>query len=387
MSTTTKTREAATAPAAGTTIPLVDLGWQQAQVADEVAEGWTAVLARSAFVLGEEVERFEAAFARFCGVRHCVTVGNGTDALELMMRGAGIGPGDEVIVPTNSFVASALAVLRTGATPVLVDVDPATHLVDPERVAARIGPRTRAVMPVHLYGQVAPMEDLAAAAAAAAGPRPMLLEDAAQAQGARRHGVAAGGFGVAAATSFYPGKNIGAYGDGGAVLTNSDGLADRVRALRNYGSLTKYEHPEVGFNSRLDTIQAVVLSAKLLRLAAWNETRREVAARYDDLLRDLDEVVLPVVLPGNEHIWHLYVVRVPRRDEVLGRLHEAGIQAGIHYPIPIHLQGAFRDLGHGPGDFPVAEAAAGEILSLPMYPGITADQQERVAAELRRALR
>jgi dTDP-4-amino-4,6-dideoxygalactose transaminase len=352
-------------------------------VAEDVERGFARVLERAAFILGEEVAAFERAFARFSGLAHCVAVASGTDALELALRALGVGPGDEVIVPTNSFVATALAVVRAGATPVLVDCDPRFHLIDVAQAVGRIGPRTRAIMPVHLYGQVAPMEELEAAAQ---GARVALVEDAAQAHGATRHGRAAGSFGRAAGTSFYPGKNLGAYGDGGAVLTASDEVAARIRALRNYGSEVKYHHPELGFNSRLDTLQAVVLSAKLPHLAAWNEARRGAARRYDTLLAGVGGVSLPATLPGNEHVWHLYVVRVPRRDEVLARLAREGIGAGIHYPIPIHLQPAFRHLGHRRGDFPAAEAAADSVLSLPLFPEITAAQQERVVGALARAL-
>lgn len=369
---------------ASVNIPLVDLQAQHEQVRDEVQKGWDAVLARTAFVLGEEVAEFERSFADFSGVRHCVGVANGTDALELALRALDIGPGDEVVVPANTFIASALAVARAGATPVLVDVDPATHLVDPQKVAAAVTPRTRALMPVHLYGQVAPMADLRAIADEHG---LHVVEDAAQAQGAKQGGRTAGGFGRVAGTSFYPGKNLGAYGDAGAVVTDDDELAGRVRALRNYGSEVKYHHPETGFNSRLDTLQAVVLSAKLRRLAAWNEQRRQAAARYDELLADLEEATRTVTLDGNEHVWHLYVVRVPDRDAVLASLHEAGVGAGIHYPVPVHLQGAFAHLGHGPGSFPVTEQAANEILSLPMYAEITPEQQERVVDVLRKALR
>lgn len=365
-------------------IPLVDLQTQHEQIREEVQRGWDAVLARTAFVLGDEVAEFEQAFATFSGVRHCVGVANGTDALELALRAVDIGTGHEVIVPANTFIASALAVARAGATPVLVDVDPDTHLVDVDRVVAAITPRTRAIMPVHLYGQVAPM---AGVRTIADEHDLVIVEDAAQAQGAKQDGRTAGGFGRVAGTSFYPGKNLGAYGDAGAVLTDDDELAGRVRALRNYGSEVKYHHPETGFNSRLDTLQAVVLSAKLRRLAAWNEQRRQAAARYDDLLADLEEVVSPVALAGNEHVWHLYVVRVPGRDDVLRSLHEAGIGAGIHYPVPVHLQGAFAQLGKGPGSFPVTEQAASQILSLPMYAEITADQQQQVVDALRKALR
>jgi dTDP-4-amino-4,6-dideoxygalactose transaminase len=364
-------------------VPLVDLKAQHRQVADEVQRGWAKVLENTSFILGPAVGEFEQAFARFCGAAHCIGVANGTDALELVVRAAGIGPGDEVIVPANTFIATALAVARAGATPVLADVEGRYHMLDVEQVARRITPRTRALMPVHLYGQVAPMEPLAALARERG---LVLLEDAAQAQGARRAGAAAGTFGLAAGTSFYPGKNLGAYGDAGAVVTSSAEVAAKVRALRNYGSEVKYHHPETGFNSRLDSFQAVVLSAKLERLAGWNEARRQAAARYDQLLHGVRGVVLPETMPGNEHVWHLYVVRVPRRDEVLRRLNAAGIGAGIHYPVPIHLQGAFKHLGHAAGDFPVAEKAAAEILSLPLFAEITPEQQERVAAELIKAV-
>lgn len=363
-------------------IPLVDLSYQHALVAETVQRGWDRIAETSAFVLGEDVQKFEEAFAAYCGVRHCVGVASGTDALELALRAVDVGAGDEVIVPTNSFIASASAVVRAGATPILVDVDPTSLLIDPECVAARLTPRTAAILAVHLFGQMAPMEELRVIADG----RALLLEDAAQAHGASRHGIGTGGFGVAAGTSFYPGKNLGAYGDGGAVLTGDDEVARKVRALRDHGSEVKYQHPERGFTSRLDTLQAVVLDAKLPFLHAWNEARRDAASRYDELLRDLPMVVPPTVGDGNEHVWHLYVIRVPRRDDVLARLHEAGIGAGIHYPIPIHLQGAFKELGHREGDFPVAERACREILSLPIYPGITPEQQERVVHELGEAV-
>ena len=365
------------------TIPLVDLRAQHATVAAEVAAGMARVLERTSFILGPEVGEFEAAFARFARVRHCVGVASGTDALELGLRAIGVGPGDEVILPTNTFIATALAVVRAGATPVLVDCEPGSQLIDPAAVARRLGPRTRVILPVHLFGQMAPVEALRPLAERAGA---LLFEDACQAHGATRHGTPAGGVGVAAGISFYPGKNLGAYGDAGALLTDSDDIAARVRALRSYGSEAKYEHPELGFNSRLDTLQAAVLAAKLPHLAAWNAARRAAAAHYDALLADLPGVVRPTTVPGNEHVWHLYVVRVPRRDLVLATLSASGIGAGIHYPVPIHLQGAFRTLGHGPGDFPVAEAAAREILSLPLYPEITSAQQERVVAALRAAL-
>jgi dTDP-4-amino-4,6-dideoxygalactose transaminase len=362
-------------------IPLVDLAAQHAEIAAEVAAGFARVCAETAFILGPEVAAFERAFAAYCGVAHCIGTGNGTDSIELMARAAGLGPGDEVLVPANTFIATALGVLRAGARPVPVDCD-RCFLMDPGQLERSVTPRTRAVLPVHLFGQIADMEAIGEIAAA---HRLLVLEDAAQSQGARRHGRR-GGFGAAAATSFYPGKNLGAYGDAGAVLTASAELDQRVRKLRNLGSERKYDHPEIGFNSRLDTLQAVVLQAKLRRLDAWNAARRQAAARYDELLAGEERVERPRTLPGNEHVFHLYVVRVPRRDRVLAELHAAGIAAGIHYPKPLHLHGALRELGFRAGDFPAAEQAAAEILSLPMHPHLTAAQQERIAGCLGRAL-
>lgn len=359
-------------------IPLVDLRLQHAEIADEVQRGFERVFREASFILGREVEAFERDFADFVGVGHCIGVASGTDALELALRAAGVGPGDEVVLPVNTFVATAMAVVRTGAVPVLVDCDPAYHLMDPEQARAALGPRTRAVVPVHLFGQMAPTEALEERLRA---DGIALVEDAAQAQGARRHGRAAGSVGRVAATSFYPGKNLGAYGDAGAVLTDDDGVARRVRALRCYGG-SQREHHELGFNSRLDTLQAVVLHAKLARLAGWNCARRSAAARYAELLAPHPEVRLPDVVPGNEPVWHLYVVKLPDRDGALTRLQAAGIGASVHYPQPIHLTPAFAELGHGEGSFPVAEALAREMLSLPLFPGISLEQQVRVVDAL-----
>jgi dTDP-4-amino-4,6-dideoxygalactose transaminase len=364
-------------------IPLVDLGAQHREIASEVAAGFAAVLETTSFILGKQVAEFEQGYASFCGAKHCIGVANGTDALELALRAVGVGPGDEVILPANTFIATALAVARAGATPVLVDCEPVHQLIDVAAAERRITARTKAIMPVHLYGQMAPMTEVNALAKAHG---LMVIEDAAQSQGASQGGVRSGASAPVAGTSFYPGKNLGAYGDAGAVTTSSDEIAAKIRALRNYGSEVKYHHPETGFNSRLDTLQAVVLSAKLTRLAAWNEARRQAAARYDELLAGARGVERPGVAAGNQHVYHLYVVRVGRRDDVLAKLNAEGIGAGIHYPVPIHLQGAFKQLGHRAGDFPVAERAANEILSLPLYPQITAEQQSRVVDVLRRAL-
>jgi dTDP-4-amino-4,6-dideoxygalactose transaminase len=364
-------------------IPLVDLRAQHEELAAEIQAGFARVIDRTSFILGPEVAAFEEEFALACGVRHCIGVASGTDALELVMRGLGIGRGDEVILPANSFIASALAVVRCGATPILVDCDPKHLLIDPERVAERLGPKTRAIMPVHLFGQIAPMSRLRAAI----GARDVaIIEDAAQAQCARQDGVLAGHFGVAAGTSFHPAKNLGAYGDAGAVLTDSEPLARRIAALRNYGSEIKYHHPETGFNSRLDSLQAAVLRAKLPRLQEWNDARRRAAGRYRELLTGIPGIQLPQTLPGNEHVWHLYVIRTRDRDAILKALHDAGIGAGVHYPVPIHLQGALRHLGHAEGAFPHAERAAREMISLPMYPSLSAEQQHYVADTLRTAV-
>lgn len=365
-------------------IPLVDLRAQHDAIWQEVEPAWKRVLDRTAFVLGAEVAQFEEEFAAFSDVGYCVGVANGTDALELALRAVGVVAGDEVIVPANTFIASALAVVRAGARPVLVDVEPATQLIDISQVKEALTDRTKAIMPVHLFGQVAamgPLVDLAARHGV------LIVEDAAQAQGAKQDGRCSGGFGAIAATSFYPGKNLGAYGDAGAVMTNDPALAQRVRALRNYGSEVKYHHPEIGFNSRLDTLQAVVLSAKLRRLSTWNDQRRHAAARYDHLFGALNEVERPVTAGGNEHVWHLYVVRLADRNLVLQELQDAGIGVGIHYPVPIHLQKSFSYLGYEEGTFPHTERAAAEILSLPMFAEITLEQQERVAEALLKSIR
>lgn len=365
-------------------IPLVDLQVQQAEIADEISAEIEDVLWSAAFIGGPAVDRFEKAYAQFTGTRHCVGVGNGTDALELALRASGVRAGGEVIVPANSFAATAEAVARIGAVPVFVDVDPVHLLIDPVEVAEAIGPATQAIVPVHLFGQLAPMPEIMERALAAGVP---VIEDAAQSQGAQRAGQVSGSFGTAAATSFYPGKNLGAAGDAGGVTTNDPEIASMVRVLGAHGSSAKYVHDVVGMNSRLDTIQAVVLNAKLQRLPRWNTLRREAAARYTDLLAAVPGVMVPATRPGYEDAWHLYVVQVANRDDVLEQLNAAGIGAGIHYPTPIHLTKAFSYVGKGLGDFPVAEAAASRILSLPIFPHISVEQQERVVQALAGSLR
>ncbi len=363
-------------------VPLVDLSRQHAAIEDVVADGIADVIAETAFIQGSAVAAFEREYAEFCGVANCVAVGNGTDAIEFSIRALGLGRDDRVIVPANSFIASALGVIRAGVGVVLVDCDPDSYLIDVSAVADAMSPAVKAVMPVHLYGQVAEVERIQAVVGDA-----IIVEDGAQSQGAMRGGRHAGSLGLISAISFYPGKNLGAYGDAGAVLTHEDGLAERIRKLGNWGSVEKYQHPSLGFNSRLDTIQAVVLRAKLAHLDEWNAQRRVAAMRYDDLLQGLGDVVGPMTLEDNLHVWHLYVVRVPHRNAVLNLLHEKGVGAGIHYPTPMHLHGALGSLGYGPGDFPEAERASKEVLSLPIFPGITEHEQEYVVDSLRDALR
>ncbi|WP_345474088.1 DegT/DnrJ/EryC1/StrS family aminotransferase [Glutamicibacter ectropisis] len=364
-------------------IPLVDLAAQQREVQGQVDAGLGHIFSHTAFIGGEAVTRFEQDYAQFLSSGHCVGVGNGTDALELALRACGIGAGDEVIIPANTFIATAEAISLTGARPVLADVDPTYLLIDPEAVATAITANTRAIMPVHLYGQTAFVEQLTPLAQSCGA---VIIEDAAQAQGATRFGQSAGTLGDIAGTSFYPGKNLGAAGDAGAVLTNDDQLATQVRMLAAHGSRSKYVHERLGRNSRLDAIQAVVLNAKLERLAHWNELRRQAAARYEELLTGVAGVTLPQQAAGNQDIWHLYVVQVEDRDRVVAELNASGIGAGIHYPYPVHLTQAFAHLGYKAGDFPVTEHAAGRILSLPLYPHITREQQLRVVDELMRVV-
>lgn len=365
------------------TVPFLDLAAQQAEIADDVLTVWRQQLASAAFIGGPEVEAFESEYADYIGVRHVVGVSNGTDALELAYRAVGVEPGDEIIMPANTFIATAEAASRVGAVPVFVDVDDEFLLIDPDAVAAAITPRTRVIAPVHLFGQTAPMEPITALAERHG---LVVVEDAAQSQGAVGTAGRAGALGAVAATSFYPGKNLGAAGDAGAVMTDDAGIAAVVRNLGAHGSSVKYVHDRIGVNARLDAVQATVLRAKLRRLDGWNAARRAAAARYGQLLGDIDGVRLPAERPGNEDVWHLYVVRVAERDRVMADLGGAGIGSGIHYPTPVPFTEAYASLGIPQGAFPVAEAAAGAILSLPMFPHLTAPQQERVAAALRSAL-
>jgi dTDP-4-amino-4,6-dideoxygalactose transaminase len=361
-------------------VPLVDIGIQHRRVSHKVLEQMAQVMETTSFVLGPQVVAFEQAYAAFCEVPHCIGVGNGTDAIELALRAADIGPGDEVIIPANTFVATAEAVVRAGARLVLADCDE-DYLLDVASVADKVTSRTRAVVGVDLYGQPANYEQIATVLDESI----VVIEDAAQSQGASRWGQMAGSFGVAAATSFYPGKNLGAYGDAGAVMTQHTQIADRVRDLRNHGGQRRYEHLVPGANSRLDSLQAAVLSVKLSELPEWNQERQAAAELYGKMLDATEGVMLPRVVEGNHHVWHLYVVRVAARDRVLAELQDQGITAGIHYPKPVHRLPAFSDLATSAG-LSNSERFAEEIVSLPLFPGITTAQQERVAHGLRRAM-
>jgi len=361
-------------------VPAVDVAAQHAELADEIEPLVLDVLRSGHYVGGSHVRLFERAYAEAIGVGHCIGVGNGTDAIELALRAVDVAPGDEVIVPGNTFIATAEAVSRIGAIPVPVDVDADHLLLSPAHVADAMTERTRAIVPVHLYGQVAPVDEIVVLADAHG---VAVIEDAAQAQGARRHGKSAGAWGRVAATSLYPGKNLGAIGDAGAVTTDDAGLAERVRLMANHGSRVKYDHEVVGMNSRLDALHAAVLTVKLRHLPEWNDRRRALAARYTASLGDLAGVTLPGSIPGNEHVWHLYVVRVPDRAAVTAAFAAAGIEAGVHYPQPWYLSPAYAHLGHGQGTCPVTERAAPQILSLPIHPHLTAVQQDLVIETLR----
>ncbi|MSM41261.1 MAG: aminotransferase class V-fold PLP-dependent enzyme [Geobacter sp.] len=361
------------------TIPFLDLQAPYRELKTELDAAYRRVMESGWFILGKEVAAFEEEFAAYCGVRHCIGVGNGLDALHLILRGMGIGAGDEVIVPSNTYIASWLAVSYTGAIPVPVEPVEATCNIDPTRIEAAITPRTRAILAVHLYGQPADMDPINEIARRHG---LKVVEDAAQIHGARYRGQRAGSLGDAAGFSFYPGKNLGAFGDGGAVTTNDDQLAEQVRMLRNYGSREKYVNELPGFNSRLDELHAAQLRVKLTVLDAWNARRTELAALYGELLCGT-ELVLPAVPAWADPAWHLYVIRCGRRDGLQRRLQEAGIGTLIHYPIPPHLQQAYADLGHGKGDFPLAEQIADEVLSLPMGPHLAPEAVERVCAVIR----
>ncbi len=348
------------------TIAFLDLKPLHAEMRKEIDQAIANVIDRSNFICGDEVKAFEKEFAEYCDAKHCVGISNGLDALVLILRAMNIGPGDEVILPANSFIATALAVTAVNAKPILVDADPLTFNIDVKQAERAITSKTKAIMPVHLYGQMADMGPIMELARA---HKLYVVEDAAQAHGATYKGKKAGGVGHAAGFSFYPGKNLGAMGDGGAVVTNDDKLAARILALRSYGSTVKYVHTEKGVNARLDELQAAILRVKLRGLHAYTTDRQNQANQYLKILSETS-LELPHTSPDFGHVWHLFVVRSKKRAEVLQKLTAEGVQTQIHYPIPIHLQEAYADLGYRKGSFPVSEAMAEEIFSLPVWKGL-----------------
>jgi dTDP-4-amino-4,6-dideoxygalactose transaminase len=358
-------------------IPFVDLRAQHAGLRPEIDAAISRVLDHADFILGADLEAFEAEFAQFCGARYCVGVSSGTSALRLALQAAGVGPGDEVIVPANTYIATAIAVSDAGAIPVLVDVDD-RYLMTAAAVEAALTPRTKAIVPVHLYGRLADVHELVGLAREH-GLR--LIEDACQAHGARIGGKRSGTFGLAGAFSFYPGKNLGACGDGGAVITDDAAFAKEIRLRRDFGQRRKYEHVIKAGNDRLDTVQAAILRVKLPFLDAWNELRIKSAARYDELLRS-EGIPIPSRPKDGSDVYHLYVVEIDGRDSARAELADVGIETGIHYPTPIHRQPAYRDLGLGVGSFPRTEVAAARLLSLPMYPELRPTQITRVVETL-----
>jgi dTDP-4-amino-4,6-dideoxygalactose transaminase len=368
----------------GGNIPFVDLATQYRAIEDDIKKAIHAVLDRGDYILGRDVDAFEKEYAAFSEVEHCVGLDNGMSALELALRALEIGPGDEVIAPANTFIATVLCISGAGAAPVLVDCDPVTHTIDVAAIERAITPRTKAIMPVHLYGQPADMDPIMALARK---HKLVVVEDSCQAHGARYKGVRCGSIGDAAAFSFYPGKNLGGYGDGGALTTNNAKIAEKVRLYRNYGSVVKYQHLERGGNRRLDSVQAAILRVKLPYLAGWNAGRRENAARYHTLLAG-SGLTLPETAAYSEHVWHLYVVRAGEKREALKQaMTEAGVSVGLHYPTPVHLQPAYAELGHKRGDFPISEQVAGDMLSLPMFAELTGAQQQHIADVAHRVMR
>jgi dTDP-4-amino-4,6-dideoxygalactose transaminase len=360
-------------------VPFVDLQAQYQRYKPELDTAALAVFGRGDFILGQDVRLFEEEFAAFCGVKHAIAVDSGLSAIDMALRAFDIGEGDEVITVANTYIATALGISAAGATPVLVDCDPVTYNIDPSRIEAAITSKTRAIIPVHLYGQTADMDPILEIARK---HNLRVFEDAAQAHGARYKGRLAGSMADAAMFSFYPGKNLGAYGDAGAVVTNDDEVANKLKMLRNYGQSKKYHHDVKGYNRRMDTVQAAVLRVKLKYINEWNAARNRHAAYYSAQLRDT-EYGLPQLGEGSESVWHLYVMRTARRDELIQYLAERHISAGIHYPIPIHLQPAYKEMNHTKGSLPVSEECAPQIISLPMYAELTTAQMDHVVDALK----
>lgn len=362
-------------------VPFVDLKAQYASIKAEIEVAIARVFENTSFVLGREVEAFEAAFAEYVGARFCIGVNSGTAAIQLAVMACGLSAGDEVIVPTNTFFATAEGVSTAGATPVFVDADPVSYNIDVMKIEAALTERTRAIMPVHLYGQAADLDPIFEIAER---HQLIVIEDAAQAHGGLYKGRRVGGLGRAGCFSFYPGKNLGAYGEGGAVVTNDAEVARQVRLLRDHGSGRKYHHDIIGYNFRLEGIQGAILNVKLRHLERWNQLRHEHAARYGELLQGCD-LNLPCEMPYARHVYHLYVVQSDTRDALQQTLSESGVQTGIHYPIPIHLQPAYASLNYQRGDFPEAEHQSQRVLSLPMFPELTEEQIMRVGETIRKS--
>ena len=359
-------------------VPFVDLKTQYAAIKEEIDLAIASVVDNTDFILGKDVSLFQDEFALFCGTHHAIGVGSGTAALELALRAYGIGEGADVITAANTFIATAIAISAVGASPILVDIDPQTYNIDPNKIEDAITPNTKAIIPVHLYGQVADMDPIMAIAQK---HDLIVIEDACQAHGASYKGRKAGSIGHAAAFSFYPGKNLGAYGDAGAVVTNDPQIADKVNLLRNIGQRVKYQHESIGFNHRMDTLQAAILRVKLKYLPQWNASRKQHASAYQQGLEDT-AIIAPVEAEYSSAVWHLFVVRVKHREKCQATLAEQGISTGIHYPIPIHLQNAYQSLGYSQGDFPITEEYASSILSLPMFAELHDDQITHVVDHL-----
>jgi len=361
-------------------VPYLDLKAQYEPIRGEIAEAIQQVLDKTAFAGGPFVAQFEKEFASFCGTQFAAGVGSGTDALWVALLGLGIGPGDEVITVPDTFIATAEAISWCGAKPVFVDVAPVTYNMDPSKIEGAVTSKTRAIIPVHLFGQMADMDPILEIARKR---KLFVIEDASQAHGAEYKGKKAGSIGDAGCFSFYPGKNLGAYGEAGAVVTNNEELDKKTRMLRDHGQAKKYYHSLIGWNARMDGIQGAVLSVKLKHLDAWTEARRRNAKRYDELLRNVPGVIVPVEAPYAKHVYHIYAIRVADRDRLIASLAEKDIHCGIHYPIPLHLLDAYKSLGYEKGAFPVAEKAASEFVSLPMYAELTGEQIAWIAAELK----
>ncbi|MCG3139424.1 MAG: dTDP-3-amino-3,4,6-trideoxy-alpha-D-glucose transaminase [Anaerolineae bacterium] len=362
-------------------IPLVDLHAQYETLKPEIDAAIQRVIDKTAFILGPEAKQFEENFARFCNVKHAIGLDSGTAALHLAMMALDIGAGDEVITTAHTFIATSEPIALLGARPVLVDIDPRTYNLDPQKLEAAITPRTKAIIPVHLYGQPAEMDAIMDIARKHNIP---VIEDAAQAHGATYRNHSVGTFGLLTCFSFYPGKNLGAYGDAGALVTNDDELNHKIRMLRDHGRTSKYEHEISGYGFRLDGIQAAVLDVKLKHLPAWNAARRAHADYYTELLSNVDASIVTPYEPAHvKAVYHLYVIRTRQRDELLQYLKERDIEAGIHYPVPLHMQPVYKNLGYQQGAFPATEQAAQEILSLPIYPELTHAQMERVVETMR----